>query len=282
MKKNVFNGWLLVDKPAGMTSAEIIRVIKKKMNPTKIGHAGTLDPDAIGLLPIALGEATKTIPYLLKERKKYQAVFVYGEKTDSDDASGNILKASSYVPRKIEIEEALQYYSEVLYQKPPNVSAVKVNGERAYKLFRNDKIFQLSVRSLEVFKLSLRSHTEGGESVIYFECGKGGYVRSIARDVGDFLGCFAYVKKLRRLEYGPFKVIDAMRLSKLLDTSIKNLDSNIMGIESAITDLKIFNCHLDDLDHLNHGRPIRCPNALSLYEGEELVAKYQDKVAFKV
>ena len=100
MQKNIFNGWLLVNKPAGITSADVVRVLKKKINPTKIGHAGTLDPGATGLIPLALGEATKAIPYLLKSKKKYEATLLYGKKTDTDDASGNSLRASWYTPRK--------------------------------------------------------------------------------------------------------------------------------------------------------------------------------------
>ena len=179
-----------MNKPAGITSADVVRVLKRKMNPTKIGHAGTLDPDATGLIPLALGEATKAIPYLLKSKKKYEATFFYGVKTDTDDASGNALKASFYVPRKNEILDALNYYSEVIFQIPPKVSAVKVEGKRAYKRFKANENFQLSARSIKVYELSLQSYDESGKAIVHFECSKGGYVRSIARDIGDFIGCF--------------------------------------------------------------------------------------------
>ena len=132
------------------------------MNPTKIGHAGTLDPDATGLIPLALGEATKAIPYLLKSKKKYEATFLYGVKTDTDDASGNALKASFYVPRKNEVLDALNYYSEVIFQIPPKVSAVKVEGKRAYKRFKANENFQLTARSIKVYELSLLSYNEKG------------------------------------------------------------------------------------------------------------------------
>ena len=155
-------------KPVGITSAEVVRVLKKKMNPKKIGHAGTLDPDATGLIPIALGEATKAIPYLLKSKKKYEATFLYGVKTDTDDASGSTLKASSYVPRKNEIKEALKYYSEVIFQIPPKVSAVKVGGKRAYKRFKAKEDFHLTARSIEVYELSLLSYDERGEALVHF------------------------------------------------------------------------------------------------------------------
>ena len=278
MQKNIFNGWLLVNKPAGITSAEVVRLLKKKMNPTKIGHAGTLDPDATGLIPLALGEATKAIPYLLKSRKKYEATFLYGMKTATDDATGKTLKASSYVPKKNDILEALKYYSEVIFQIPPKVSAVKVRGKRAYERFKANENFQLTARYIDIYKLSLQSYIEGGETLVHFECGKGGYVRSIARDIGDYLGCFGYVQNLNRIEYGPFRAQDADELSNLLNLSTENLKSNIKAIEIGIPGLKIFECHLDDLKHLENGRPIKCPITFNFGEGEELIAKYKGRL----
>ena len=279
MQKNIFNGWLLVNKPAGITSADVVRLLKKRMNPTKIGHAGTLDPDATGLIPLALGEATKAIPYLLKSTKKYEATFLFGLKTDTDDASGKILKASSYVPRKNEILDALNYYSEVIFQIPPKVSAVKVKGKRAYERFKAKENFQIKARYIKISELSLQSYNQKGETLVHFECGKGGYVRSIARDIGDFLGCFGYVRNLNRIVYGPFKVTEANDLSNLLDLSIENLSSNIKAIEIGIPDLKIFECHLDDFKHLENGRPIKCPGSLNFGEDEEIIAKYEGRVA---
>ena len=277
MQKNEFNGWLLVDKPAGITSADVVRAFKKKYNPTKIGHAGTLDPDATGLIPLALGEATKAIPYLLKSRKKYKATFIYGIKTDTDDASGNTIKSSSYVPTKNEIMDALDYYSEITYQIPPKVSAVKIKGERAYKRFKANENFQLSARNINVFELSLQRYSEH-ESIILFECGKGGYVRSIARDIGDFLGCFGHVKKLCRVMYGPFMISEAVPLSDILNLSSKKLQLHVRAIESGIPNLKNLECNLNDVKYVENGRAIRCPDKLVLDEGEEVIAKYRGKV----
>ena len=279
MKKKVFHGWLLVNKPAGITSADVVRAFKKKFNPTKIAHAGTLDPDATGLMPLALGEATKTIPYLQKFKKKYQAVFLFGLKTDTDDVSGKTLKNSFYVPKKNEVLEALNYYSGVIFQIPPKVSAVKVKGKRAYKRFKANEDFRIEARNISIYELSLISHNAEGAYLVQIECGKGGYVRSIARDSGDFLGCFGCVKSLNRVEYGPFKVEEAIDLSDLLDHSTDDLGSRIKPIEIGIPNLKIFECGLDDLKYLENGRPIICPVTLSLAEGEELFAKYKDRVA---
>ena len=249
------------------------------MNPTKIGHAGTLDPDATGLIPLALGEATKAIPYLLKSRKKYEAIFLFGLKTDTDDASGRTLKASSHVPRKNEVLEALNYYSEVIFQIPPKVSAVKVKGKRAYERFKAKEDFQLNARYIKVYKLSLQSYNEKREALVHFECSKGGYVRSIARDIGDFLGCFGYVRNLSRIEYGPFKAKEAKDLSYLLNLSNENLSSNIRPIEIGIPNLKIFECNLDDYKHIENGRPIKYPISLNFDEDEELIAKYKGRIA---
>ncbi len=279
MQKNVFHGWLLINKPAGVTSADVVRAIKKKLNPTKIGHAGTLDPDATGLIPLAIGEATKAIPYLLKLKKKYQAIFLYGLKTDTDDISGKILKTSSYVPKKNEVLDALEYYSEVMFQIPPKVSAVKVRGKRAYKRFKDNEDFRLEARSIKIRELSLLSHNEKGTSFVQIECGKGGYVRSVARDIGDFLGCFGCVKQLNRVEYGPFKIEEAIDLSDLLDQSTNDVGSHIRAIEIGVPNLKILECSLDDFKYLENGRPITCPVTLSLVEGEELFAKYKERVA---
>ena len=279
MQKNIFNGWLLVNKPAGITSADVVRVLKKKMNPTKIGHAGTLDPDATGLIPLALGEATKAIPYLLKSRKKYEAIVLFGLKTDTDDASGKTLKDSFYVPRKSEILEVLNYYSEVTFQIPPKVSAVKVKGKRAYERFKAKENFQLKARYIKVYELSLQSYNRKGEAVVHFECSKGGYVRSIARDIGNFLGCFGNVRNLNRIEYGPFKAREANDLSNLLDLSMENLRSNIRPIEIGIPNLKTFECDIDDFKHLENGRPIKVPISFNFDENEELIAKYKGSVA---
>ena len=279
MQKNVFHGWLLVNKPTGVTSADVVRALKKKLNPTKIGHAGTLDPDATGLIPLALGEATKTIPYLLKLRKKYQAVFLYGLKTDTDDVSGKTLRNSFYVPKKNEVLEALNYYSEVIFQIPPKVSAVKVKGKRAYKRFKANEDFRIEARNVSIYELSLLSHDAKGASLVQIEWGKGGYVRSIARDIGDFLGCFGCVKSLSRLEYGPFKTEEAIELSDLLDQSTDNIGSHLKAIENGIPNLKIFECSVDDLKLLENGRPIICPSSLFLAEDEELIAKYKQRVA---
>jgi tRNA pseudouridine55 synthase len=277
VQKNEFNGWLLVDKPAGMTSADVVRVLKKRYNLAKIGHAGTLDPDATGLIPLALGEATKAIPYLLNARKKYKATFIYGVKTDTDDASGNTVKASSYIPTKNEIMDALEYYSDVTFQIPPKVSAVKIKGKRAYKRFKANENFQLAARNINVFKLSLKCYSKH-ESIIIFECGKGGYVRSIARDIGDFLGCFGHVKKLSRVMYGPFIISEAVPLSDIINLSSKNLKLHIRAIESGIPNLKNLDCNLKDVMYLENGRAIRCPEKVVLDEGEDVIAKYRGKV----
>ena len=155
---------------------------------------------------------------------------------------------------------------------------MKIKGKRAYERFKAKETFQLTARRIKVYTLSLQSYDKKGETLVHFECSKGGYVRSIARDIGDFLGCFGHVRNLKRIEYGPFKADKATDLSDLLDLSIENLISNIMDIEIGIPGLKIFECNSDDVGYLENGRPIKYPVTSDFGEGEELIAKYKGKV----
>ena len=198
-------------------------------------------------------------------------------KTDTDDSSGTTRKASTYIPRKNEILEALKYYSEVPFQVPPRVSAEDKKGKRAYERFKAKENFQLTARRIKVYTLSLQSYDKKGETLVHFECSKGGYVRSIARDIGDFLGCFGHVRNLKRIEYGPFKADKATDLSYLLDLSIENLISNIIDIEIGIPGLKIFECNSDDVGYLENGRPIKCPLRLILEKAKNSLQSIKEK-----
>ncbi|MDC3067670.1 tRNA pseudouridine(55) synthase TruB [Paracoccaceae bacterium] len=272
------DGWLLVNKPKGMTSTDVIRRLKNKLNPAKIGHAGTLDPNATGLLPVAMGEATKAIPYLLRTKKKYKALLKFGLKTDTDDLNGKILKSSSYIPEKDEVLDALNYYSKVPYQTPPKVSAIKVNGIRAYRRFKAEEEFILAPRELKIFKLILKHYSKTEGSTIVLECSKGSYVRSIARDVGDYIGSYGYVEKLCRLEYGPFKLTDALNLSDILAINIDSNDLNLIDIETAMSTLKIFECDYEQYKYIQDGRPIMCSETFSVGHGEEIIAKHNNHI----
>jgi tRNA pseudouridine55 synthase len=277
IEKNSLNGWLVVNKPAGITSNTVIQKIKRHINPKKIGHAGTLDPDATGVLPVALGEATKTVPYLMRQEKSYEAVVKFGIKTDTDDISGKTIMASHYRPTEKEVTEALLFFTGQIYQKPPNVSAVKVNGKRAYKLFHSGHNFSLASRKLRVSSLEIMSFLDKGNVRISFSCSKGGYVRSIARDIGDFLGCFGCIEELSRTNYGPFLIDKSTDLEKLLTKSYQEVEKLILGIELSLYELIAIQCNYADFQKLNNGIPIINSYNSAVVSGEELVAFYQGK-----
>ena len=216
-KGNNINGWIIIDKPAGITSTGVVSKIKRAFNAKKVGHAGTLDPDATGVLPIALGEATKTIPYIMDEIKSYHFCIKLGESTDTDDATGQIINKSSKRPSDDKISTLLQKYIGFIEQTPPNYSAIKVNGVRAYDLARSGTQLKLKSRSLFVKELKFLKRIDDDHVLLQLTCGKGGYVRSIARDLGKDLKCFAHVKWLRRIWAGPFEIENSVTLKKLED-----------------------------------------------------------------
>ena len=275
--KNLINGWLIIDKPAGLTSNKVIQRIKNHIKPKKIGHAGTLDPDATGVLPVAMGEATKVIPYLMSQNKTYVSTIKFGIKTDTDDVSGKILKRSNYRPTKREISEALKYFSGQIYQKPPIVSAVKVNGSRAYKLFHLGQHISLKSRKLLVSNIKIISQLDTERCSISFACGKGGYVRSIARDIGDFLGCFGCVETLSRTSYGHFEIEDSIKLENLLNISLEEVKNLTLGMEKGFSHLKFFECLREDYKKLENGIPIKNIYDQTIKTEDEVVAFFEGR-----
>ncbi len=276
-KKNLLNGWLIVDKPAGLTSNKVIQRIKNHINPKKIGHAGTLDPDATGVLPVALGEATKVIPYLMSQKKTYLTTIKFGIKTETDDISGKILKKSIYRPEKQEITDALKYFSGQIYQKPPVVSAVKVNGFRAYKLFHLGQQVSLKSRKLLVSNIQIISQKDVERCSVSFTCGKGGYVRSIARDVGDFLGCFGCVEKLSRTSYGHFQIDDSIKLNDLLNFSLEEIKFLTLGLEKGFSKIKAVECFSEHYKKIENGIPIENIYDKKIKPEDEVLAFFEGK-----
>ncbi len=211
------SGWLVIDKPAGMTSTAVVNKVRWAFEAKKAGHAGTLDPDATGILPVALGEATKTIAYLGDALKAYDFTMRFGSATSSDDASGAVVATSDSRPDTAEIEAALPSFVGDIRQVPPRVSAVKLDGARAYDLAREGAAFELSARDLYVDSLRLIDRPDPDHAVLEFVCGSGGYVRSIARDLGEALGCLGHVTALRRTWVGPFDLDAAVALDRIED-----------------------------------------------------------------
>ena len=208
------HGWIALDKPLGMTSTHAVAVVRRLLNAKKAGHAGTLDPLASGLLPLAFGEATKTVPYVVDGEKAYRFTVTFGVETDTDDAEGRIVSQSEARPSEQQILSALPKFTGAITQVPPRYSAIKIDGERAYDLARGGEAVELQPRIVEIHTLTLLSF-DGQSAVLEAECGKGTYVRAIARDLGRALGCFGYVTALRRTRVGPFTEADAVTLPSL-------------------------------------------------------------------
>jgi tRNA pseudouridine(55) synthase len=202
------NGWINLDKPVGVTSTQAVAQLKRLYNAKKVGHAGTLDPLASGVLPVAFGEATKTVPVVQDGTKAYEFVVRWGEETDTDDAEGRIVARSEARPDRQHIEAALPRFVGLISQTPPTYSAVRIAGERAYDLARGGESFEIAARDIVVHRLTL-IEAERDEARFEAECGKGAYVRALARDLGRLLGCGGHVVFLRRTRVGPFSTATA-------------------------------------------------------------------------
>ena len=256
-KVNNINGWIIIDKPAGITSTGVVSKIKRAFNAKKVGHAGTLDPDATGVLPIALGEATKTIPHIMDEIKSYHFCIKFGEATDTDDATGEIINTSNNRPKDDKISALLPKYTGFIEQTPPNYSAIKVKGVRAYDLARSGKNLKLKARSLFVKELKFLERVDDDHALLQLTCGKGGYVRSIARDLGKDLKCFAHVKWLKRIWSGPFELKNSISLNKLDEVrELPSLKRLLQPLEVGLQNLLFVTCSTKDVGHIANGRSI--------------------------
>lgn len=209
------SGWVILDKPKGMGSTEAVSKIKWLFNAEKAGHAGTLDPLASGMLPIALGEATKTVPYVMDGTKVYRFHVAWGEERNTDDLEGEVTRTSDKRPTKDDILAIIPDYIGIIMQTPPQFSAIKIDGNRAYDLAREGEKIEIPAREVEIDNLELIDMTSEGHAVFEIECGKGTYVRSLARDMGRKLGCYGHIAELRRIEVSPFTEDDFVKLADL-------------------------------------------------------------------
>ena len=207
------NGWIFIDKPKNITSFDVIQKLRRILNIKKIGHSGTLDPFATGILAVALGEATKSIHYF-NPNKVYAFNITFGESKDTDDITGKTVNRSNIIPTLEEIDQCLKKFTGKLTQVPPKFSAVKVNGKRAYKLARNKEKFELKAKEVSIKSLECLGTKNSKEYCFKMECSSGTYVRSIARDLGNMLGTFAYVSELRRIKIGGIEEKDIILLDK--------------------------------------------------------------------
>ena len=250
---NKLHGWLIIDKPSGIGSTKIVNVIKKKIGIKKIGHWGTLDPDATGVLALALGEATKTIKFIENSLKTYRFTIRLGISTDTDDSSGNIINKSKIRPKTKTIKDVIKNFEGEISQIPPRLSAIKINGKRAYNLFREGKKYELSPRQIFVENINVLQRKNIDELTIELTCGKGGYVRSIARDLGDLLGCYGHAHGIKRLKCGPFSIEGSICLDKFILMSNEELKNHILPIGSVLKNLPNFTCKAQDLNKILNG-----------------------------
>ena len=250
------HGWLVVDKPAGITSTSVVNKVRWALDAKKAGHAGTLDPEATGVLAVALGEATKTVPWITDALKAYTFTVRLGQQTNTDDAEGEVLATSDVRPTDDEIKAALGRFVGEIEQVPPAYSAVKIDGERAYKRAREGEAFEIAARPLWVEELLLIDRPDPDHVTLEMTCGKGGYVRSIARDLGAALGCHGHVRDLRRIWSGPFDAEDGVTLEQLDEHArTDGLDHLILPLEAGLDDLPRVHCPEASIARLRNGNP---------------------------
>ena len=260
-KKRDVHGWLILDKPVGMTSTHAVAIVKRVFRAKKAGHAGTLDPLASGCLPIALGEATKTVPYVMDGEKAYRFTVNWGVETTTDDTEGSPTRTSDKRPTQDEIQALLPQFTGAILQVPPQFSAIKIDGERAYDLARDGETVKLEAREVVIERLAIMSHTPEA-TVIEAECGKGTYVRAIARDLGRALGCFGHVTALRRTRVGPFSeaiFVTADDLTRDI-TDPAERETHLTGlmapVERGLDDLPSHTVSTSDAARLRRGQGI--------------------------
>ncbi len=260
--KRDVHGWVVLDKPVGMTSTHAVSVVKRLFTAKRAGHAGTLDPLASGCLPIALGEATKTVPFVMDGRKFYRFTVRWGEERDTDDAEGRVVAESSLRPTADAIRALLPSYTGTIQQVPPRYSAIKIEGERAYDLARDGEVVELAARPVEISRLELTEVPDADHAVLEAECGKGTYVRSLARDIGRSFGCFGHVSALRRVAVGPFTEETMISLEQLEAVCHRaavgeaSLADALMPVETALDDIPALAVSQADAARLSRGQAV--------------------------
>ena len=276
-KGRAVSGWLLVDKPSGITSSAVVNKVKWAFDAAKVGHAGTLDPAATGVLAVALGEATKTVPYITDALKCYRFRVRFGQATNTDDAEGFVTSQSELRPTDTQIEGALAGFRGNIMQVPPQFSAVKIDGARAYDLAREGEVFDIQARPLWVESLTVIARPDVDHVDLEMVCGKGGYVRAIARDLGAQLGALGHVAWLRREWSGPFDAQNGISLAQI-DALAKTpeLDQYLQPLEIALANLTELPCSPEGAAKLKNGNPGMVLSSSAAY-GDAAWASYQGR-----
>jgi tRNA pseudouridine55 synthase len=256
-KGDAVSGWICLDKPYDLTSTHAVSRVRRLFNAQKAGHAGTLDPLATGILPIALGEATKTVPFLVDSDKTYRFTIEWGRTTTTLDREGETTAESDVRPDRAAIEAALPAFVGEISQVPPAYSAIKVDGERAYDLARAGEVVELKARLVNVFAARLTDIPDPDHAEIEIDCGKGTYVRAIVRDLALALGACGHVSALRRTRVGPFTEDRAITLENLEELSHKaGCLEALLPVETALDDIPELAVTAEDAFRLKQGRPI--------------------------
>lgn len=258
-KGQAVNGWLILDKPEGLTSTKAVGRTRWLFDAAKAGHAGTLDPLATGVLPIAFGEATKTVPFAVDGAKTYRFTVRFGAETDTDDTEGRVTATSEHRPSRADIEAALTHFIGDIEQVPPRYSALKVDGARAYDLARDDEDFELAPRTVTIDRLTLVELPDPDHCVLEAECGKGTYVRALARDLGRALQCLGHISALRRTRVGGFTVDQAVTLEAVehaAEDGREALLALLQPVETALSDLPALPVTPADAANIRQGRSV--------------------------
>jgi tRNA pseudouridine55 synthase len=292
-KGNPVHGWLVLDKPQGMTSTQAVGAVKRLFAAQKAGHAGTLDPLATGILPIAFGEATKTVPFAVDGEKAYRFTVRFGAETDTDDAEGKIVETSAARPSRAAIEAVLADFTGEISQVPPRYSAIKIEGNRAYDLARSGEVVELEPRTVVIEDLRLIDMPDAETAVFEAECGKGTYVRALARDMGRALGCLGHVIALRRTRVGSFEEADATTLDALQAAAQESdaaLAGRLLPVEAALEALPDLGVGPGDAASLARGQsvlvrgrdaPVLSGAAWAHFKGRILALGELEKGAFR-
>jgi tRNA pseudouridine55 synthase len=254
------DGWIILDKPTGLTSTHVLSIVKRLFNAEKAGHAGTLDPLASGILPLAFGEATKTVPFVMDGEKAYRFTVTWGAETNTDDAEGEITNTAAGRPARAEIEAILPRFLGTILQTPPQFSALKIDGERAYDLARDGETVTLQPRAVEISALTLVG-ADAEAATFEAICGKGTYVRALARDFGRLLGCYGHVSALRRMRVGPFDEamaigLDDLRAAGAAGPEAADLLRCLQPVEAALSELSAIPVGGHDAQRLRNGQPV--------------------------
>ena len=279
-KRQNLHGWIVLDKPLGLSSTQALGKVRWLFNAEKAGHGGTLDPLASGVLPIAFGEATKTIQWAMDGKKTYRFTVKWGVETSTDDLEGEATATTGHIAMQHDIEKQLPQFIGAVQQKPPSYSAIKVSGERAYDLARAGEVVDLAARTVSIESILIENHaSDNTETTFIVRCGKGTYVRSIARDLGRALGCLGHVTLLRRLAVGPFSLEDAISLEKLealrhRDGSENSLAHLIRPIETVLDGIPALAMMEAEARRLQQGQRVLLPEGETLREAEAVLVTH--------